>query len=43
MCDGKCKGKTAIETEWISTDYGTQLRFAVPESGMNEPSVYVVS
>ena len=41
MCDN-CKCKTAIETEWISTDYGQQLRFAVPESGMNEPSVDVV-
>ena len=41
MCDNS-KCKTAIETEWISTDYGQQLKFAVPESGMNEPSVDVV-
>ena len=42
MMGDNCKCKTAIETEWISTDYGQQLKFAVPESGMNEPSVDVV-
>lgn len=26
----------------VEADYGTQLKFAVPESGMNEPSVDVV-
>lgn len=42
MCDGKCNCKSKIEIEEVQTDYGTQLRFAVPESGMNEPSVDVV-
>ena len=42
MCDGKCNCKSKIEIKEVETDFGTQLRFAVPESGMNEPSVNVV-
>lgn len=42
MCDGNCKGKTVIETEWICTDYGQQLKFAVPPESENEVTVDVV-
>ena len=41
MCDN-CNCKNKIEIEEVETDYGTQLKFAVPPEGMNEPSVDVV-
>lgn len=31
-----------INTVWVDSEVGQQLKFAVPESGMNEPSVDVV-
>ena len=31
-----------IDTVWVDSEVGQQLKFAVPESGMNEPSVDVV-
>lgn len=36
-CNGNCtcKEKNDNRTEWVETDYGQQLRFAVPEEGMN--------
>ena len=44
MCRGNCKseGQTAIETEWIATNYGQQLKFAVPEEGENVETVEIV-
>ena len=36
------RSQPKIEIIEVETDYGTQLKFAVPESGMNEPSVGVV-
>ena len=38
MCDGKCNCKQEITTEWVDDNGRQQLKFAVPESGMNEPS-----
>lgn len=43
-CNGNCtcKEKNDNRTEWVETDYGQQLRFAVPEEGMNVETVDVV-
>ena len=41
MCDN-CKCNQEVKLEWVESEVGQQLKFAVPESGMNEPSVDVV-
>ena len=41
MCDN-CKCNQEVKLEWVEDNGRQQLKFAVPESGMNEPSVDVV-
>ena len=37
-----CKCNQEVKLEWVEDNGRQQLRFAVPESGMNEPSEDVV-
>lgn len=40
MCDGKCnfKSESKIDTIWVESEVGEQLKFAVDEDGLNETS-----